>query len=184
MPRKSTVETGLSKEDKEALGKLIASGKWTLDGLLEWLGEKGYGISRSALHRHVKKVEKVAARLRESRQVTEALVSELGDAATQGKQGRLLVEMARSIVFDMLMKLQDGDGDDELTVRDAAFLGKGLAEMGRALRFDQDFETKIREQIAGETMKRTEVALKKEGLKLDQAALDRIREEVYGIAGP
>lgn len=185
MPRKSTIETQLDDDDKGDLGKLIASGKWTLDGLLEWLGERGYEISRSALHRHVKKTERVAARLRESRAVTDALVAELGDAAAQGKQGRLLVEMTRSIVFDLLMKIQDAtdeSGAAQLDAKDVAMLGKGLAEMGRALRFDQDFETKIREQVAKEAAARTEKALAREGVTLDPDALRRIREEVYGIA--
>ncbi len=187
MPQKSSIETNLESEDKEALGKLVASGKWTLDGLLEWLGERGYEISRSALHRHVQKVEKVASRLRESRQVTEALVAELGDAAAQGQQGRLLVEISRSLVFDMLMKLQepgeDGESSPALSTKDVALLGKGLAEMGRALRFDQDFETKIREQIAVEERQKAASVAGKAAKKagISEAAIKEIEETVLGL---
>ena len=186
MPRKSTVETQLNDDDKGDLGKLIASGKWSLDGLLEWLGERGYEISRSALHRHVQKTERVAARLRESRAVTEALVAELGDAAAQGKQGRLLVEMTRSLVFDLLMKIQDaGDangGAPPLDSKDVAMLGKGLAALGRALRFDQDFETKIRESIVREVKAETAAIVDKVGKArgISRDTLDEMKKLLGG----
>lgn len=144
MPRKSTVTALLPPAELRDLNEMIGSGRYTLDGLVEWLAERGYTISRSALHRHGIDVRKVAEKLQQSREVTQALVSELGESAAQGQHGRLLVEMARSIVFDMLMKIQAAeDGAVPLTPMDVAMIGKGLAELSRSLRFDQDFETKI-----------------------------------------
>lgn len=151
MGRKSSLETALAAEDKAALGRLITSGKWTLNGLLEWLGERGYGISRSALGRHVQKTEKVAAKLRESRSVTEALVQQLGPDVTEGRQGRLLVEIARSLIFDFQMKMLEAeDGEAGMKPGDFFFIGKALKEMAQAARLDQDFETKIRETAKAE----------------------------------
>ena len=67
--------------------------------------------------------------------------------------------------------------------RDAAFLGKGLAEMGRALRFDQDFETKIREQIAAEERQKAAnvagKAAKKAGIS--EASRKEIEETILGL---
>lgn len=152
MGRKSSIKT-LPKETLARLNALIAEGNVTLEELTAWLEERGHKRSRSAVHRYAQEIERVQARLRQSREITEAVARELGDAATQGKQGRLLVEMTRGIVFDLLMKLQeasDAEGKAVLDPRDVAFLGKGLAELGRALRFDQDFEQKIRQAAARE----------------------------------
>ncbi len=140
---KPRIETDLSEADLAEFRRLLATGRLSIDALTLWLEGKGYEISRSAVGRYSKSFEQVAAKLRQSREVTEALVAELGDAAAQGKQGRLLVEMARSLVFDFLMKLQSEDA--EINSQDVMQLGKGLAELGRALRLDQDFEIKIRE---------------------------------------
>ncbi|MBE0529524.1 MAG: DUF3486 family protein [Rhodospirillales bacterium] len=187
MPRKSTVTALLPPADLRDLNEMIGSGRYTLDGLVEWLAERGFTLSRSALHRHGIDVRKVAEKLQQSREVTQALVAELGDAAAQGKQGRLLVEMARSIVFDLLMKLQTAEGDaPALTPMDVAMLGKGLAELGRALRYDQDFETKIREQVEKETKKavaaEVETVAKEKGLSAD--TVKAIKSRILGVKVP
>lgn len=192
MPRKSSVTAMLPPADLRDLNAMIGSGKYTLDELVEWLAERGYTLSRSALHRHGIDVRRVAEKLQQSREVTQALVAELGDAAAQGQQGRLLVEMARSIVFDLLMKIQAAEGDDiPLTPMDVAMLGKGLAELGRALRFDQDFETKVREEALKKV--RTEAAGKLEAAEADAAeagerglSADRVaklRRDILGMSG-
>ncbi len=182
MGQKSSIETELSDEDRAALNKMIVSGKWTIMGLLEWLGERDYEISRSALGRHKRKVDRVAERMRQSREVTEALTKELGDSALQGKQGRLLVEMTRGLVFDLLDKIHDDDAEG-LAPQDVMMLGKGLAELGKALRLDQDFETKIREQVALEERNRAADvagdAVRAGGASDDDVAF--IRSEILGI---
>lgn len=185
MPVKSTIRT-LPKQVLERLNFLIGENALTVDALTEWLDAQGHPRSRSAVHRHAQKINQVAARLRESREVTDAVVAELGDAATQGKQGRLLVEMTRSLVFDLLVKLQPGEDDDgrpDLDAKDVAMLGKGLAELGRALRFDQDFEEKIRSRAEAEARaSAAEVAAgaaKEGGLSDDTVQL--IRSRILGL---
>ncbi|TCS62574.1 phage protein Gp27 family protein [Varunaivibrio sulfuroxidans] len=146
MGQKSTIQTGLEDDDRKALDGLIVSGKMTLMGLLEWLGERGYDISRSALHRHVKKVEKMGAKLRQSRAMTEALVKDLGPDITEGKQGRLLVEVLRSLVFDHLSaSMESMDDDGGLDTKDLSFLSKALKDLAGANKIDLDREMKIRE---------------------------------------
>ena len=133
--------------------------------------------------RYSQSFERVAARLRESRQITDAIATELGDAAIQGKQGRLLVEMTRTLVFDLLMKLQDEE--TELETKDVMMLGKGLSELGKALRHDQDYETKLREVIAEEERKKAadivEQAASKAGKGLSRSAVDAIKAEILGV---
>lgn len=191
MPRKSSVTAMLPPADLRDLNAMIGSGKHTLDDLVGWLSEHGYAISRSALHRHGRKVQEVAERMRQSREVTDAVMMELGDSAAQGKQGRLLVEMARTLVFDLLMKLQADDGADaKIDTKDVAFLGKGLADLGRALRLDQDFEMKVRDEAfkaakaeAAKKLKTAETEATEageKGLTADRVA--KLRREILGMS--
>lgn len=118
-------------------------------------------IGRTAAYEYQTEFDKVARKLRQSREITEALAKEIGDAAGQGKQGRLLVEMVRSLVFDLLIKLQDTDDGKAEAVdpKDIANLAKGLADLGRALRLDQDFEAKVREGMAKEAVAKLDKAV-------------------------
>src|SRR3546814_20676892 len=100
--------------------------------LVEWLDDEGHPRSRSAVHRHAKGMEKVQGKLRQAREMTEALTRELGAAAAQGKQGRLLVEMSRTLVFDLQMKIQDEEKGDGISTKAVAPLGKGLSAHCRA----------------------------------------------------
>lgn len=151
---KSRIETELSDDDLAEFRRLLGAGRLTIGALAAWLAGRGYEISRSAVGRYSQKFETVAAKLRQSRAVTEALVTELGDAAAQGKQGRLLVEMTRGVVFDLLTKLQTEEV--EIDTKDVQQLGKGLAELGRALRLDQDFELKVRQAALKEAAEKLE----------------------------
>lgn len=191
MAPKSKIETELSEDDLKDFRHLMATGRCSIDSLVGWLDKRGYEISRSSVGRYSQSFERVAARLRESRKITEAVTSELGEAAVQGKQGRLLVEMTRSLVFDLLMKLQPKEGEDGdevgISAKDVMMLGKGLADLGKALRQDQDFETKVREQIAAEEREKAaeivEQAASKAGKGLSRAAVDSIKAEILGVAG-
>lgn len=160
---------------------MLTDGGWTIADVVEYLSEAGHPKSKSAVGRYKLKLDRVAVRLRESREITDALVRDLGEASAQGKQGRLLVEMARSLVFDLLMKLQDEEA--ELDTKDVAFLGKGLAELGKALRLDQDFEDRIVERAAKEAREAAAAAVQETvgemGFDEEQAAF--IRAKILGV---
>lgn len=111
--------------------------------LAELLAPHDISVSRSSAHRYMVSHERAASRLRQSREMTAALAKELPDAALQGQQGRVLVEMARTFVFDLLAQVDEEGG--VLDPNSIANIGKGLAELARAARLDQDFETKVEE---------------------------------------
>ena len=104
MGRKSTLRR-LQPEIQAEINRILSEGRLTLDELLEHLRGIGVeGVSRSALGRQKQKIDKIAAKLRQSREMTEALVREIGPAVEEGQQGRLLVEVLRRLVFDHLEK--------------------------------------------------------------------------------
>ncbi|HEY9081331.1 phage protein Gp27 family protein [Magnetovibrio sp.] len=181
MGQKSKIETELEEEDRKALDQLIMSGKWTIDELLEWLGEKGYDtIRRSSLGRHKQNIEKLGAKLRESRVVTEALVKELGPDVAEGKHGRLLVEVLRNIAFDLMVN--DGDDFNEQSV---FFLAKALKDMASANKIDLDRELKIRESVAKEMVKKLDAAVEESSAEgepgLSPESIAKLRRDFLGV---
>ncbi len=109
--------------------------------LAELLAPHEISVSRSSAHRYMVNKEEGAEMLRQSREITMALAQEMSDSAVQGKQGRMLVEMARTLVHDMLVTFRrEGKTPDP---KEFAMIGKGLAEMARAARLDQDFEKRV-----------------------------------------
>ncbi|ANK79403.1 MAG: hypothetical protein TEF_00315 [Rhizobiales bacterium NRL2] len=149
--------------------------------LAELLAPHEISVSRSSAHRFMVNHERTASRLRQSREMTEALARELPDAAMQGKQGRLLVEMARTFVFDLLAQVDQEGG--VLDPKAIANIGKGLAELARAARLDQDFETKVEEARRNEreaSADKAEAAAKAQGLSAE--TVKGIRHAILGIA--
>jgi len=192
MPTPSRIQSELPDDLRKELDRIIATGKMGCTALTEWLNERGFDISKSSVDRHIQKVEAVAEKIRQSREITEAITQELGESSAQGKQGRLLVEMTRNLVFDLLMKLQmiedtvpdpDGNPIPVIGPKDVALLGKGLAELGRALRYDQDFEQKIREQVRAEEREKAAQAVEEVavqgGWNEEQVAF--IRARILGV---
>ena len=96
MGRKSSLRR-LPPEILREVNRLLSEGRATLAEILEHL--RGMGVetvSLSALGRQKQKIDKVAAKLRQSREIVDALVEKAGPSAAEGKQGRLLVQMLAS----------------------------------------------------------------------------------------
>lgn len=158
MGRRSSIEA-LPEEVLEHANQMIADG-CTIQDILDYLDEAGHERSKSAVGRHKQKVEKVAARLRRSREITKALAQEMGEASLEGKQGRLLVETIRSMVMDLLTKIDEAeDGRLDLDPKEFSFLAKAVKDLGQALRADQDFEDKIRARIEREAAEQAAAAV-------------------------
>lgn len=176
MPRRSTVEA-LPKDDLDALNRQLQDGKVTLDELIEWLEERGHEISRSALGRHKKKIDEVGEHLRRSRQMTEALVKEVGPQVADGAQGKLLVEILQTLTFDLLSSSLDGE--EKFDPENLMFLGRMMKDMASAQKIDADRVSKIEEAALKKAAARAGEAAKGKGLTGD--TVKAIRESVLGV---
>lgn len=158
MGRKSSLRR-LPPEILQEVNRILSEGRLTLDELLEHLRGMGVDtISRSALGRQKQRIDKVAAKLRQSREMTEALVREIGPSVVEGQQGRLLVQTLRDLVFDHLAaRVEEGDVDDPKALM---ALARTLKDMAQANRLDQDFESKVKERVEKEVVGKLEVAAK------------------------
>lgn len=181
MPKKSTIETELPEDVKQDLDQIIASGKWSITGVTEWLHEKGYEISRSAVGRHTKKIEAVAESYRKSRQMAEALTTQFGDQFTNSKQGEMLGGILRTLVFEcMTTTMEDGK---EVDPKNLAFLSKAIKDCASAMRLDQDYEKNVREAIAKEVRERAAETVSKVATEagLSKSVTDQIKKDILGI---
>lgn len=152
--------------------------------LAELLAPHEISVSRSSAHRYMVSKEEGAEMLRQSREITAALAQEMSDSKLQGQQGRMLVEMARTLVHDMLLTFRrDGKTPD---AKEFALIGKGLAEMARAARLDQDFEKRVedeRKKIEAEANRKAADSMEKvateAGLSAERVA--QIRRDFLGV---
>lgn len=177
MGRKSSLRR-LPPEILQEVNRLLSEGRFTLDELLEHL--RGMGVetvSRSALGRQKQRIDKVAAKLRQSREITASLVQELGVNSTEGEQGRLLVETLRGMIYDHLeARIVEGELGDP---KSFMALARTLKDMAQANRLDQDFEAKVRERVQKETVKAVEDSAREAGLSAE--TVEAIKSRILGI---
>lgn len=164
MARKSTVRR-LEPRIRQEVDRLLADGRHTLDQILEHLRALGAETpSRSALGRYAQNFEKVASRLRESRETARALAQELGPDSLEGEQGRILIESMRTLVFD-IMNIRLSSEDGKYDAKEIASLARSARELAQAMRMEQDFAKRIRE----EERKKVEAEMKARVGKLGSA---------------
>lgn len=175
MGRKSTLRR-LPPEIQTEINRILSEGRLTLDELLEHLRGIGVeGVSRAALGRQKQKIDKMAARLRQTREMTEALIREAGPSAAEGEQGRLLVRSLRGLMLNYLARIEDDDTDPKSFMA----IARSLKDMAQANRLDQDFETKVRERIQKETVKAVEESAKEAGLSAE--TVEAIKSRILGV---
>lgn len=182
MARPSTIQR-LPAEVRETIGRLREQGR-TIDEILGKLRELEVQVSRSALGRHVQRIDAVAEEIRKSRAVAEAIVQRFGEAP-ESKTARLNIELAHALV----MKCMVGEDGRAVTLapREAQFVADALYRLSRAAKDDVDREIKIRDKVRAEiaakasaTAKQAQAELKKAGLSAE--TIRRIETEILGIA--
>lgn len=180
MPRKSTIET-LPDDIRQRLNFLIGEGALDLDALTDWLDDQGYERSRSAVGRHAKKFKVMREKLNQSREMAKALAAEVGEDITSSKQGRMIVEILRTLVFEHLSKQMETG--QEADPQSFFFLAKAIKDIAGANRLDQDYENKVREGIAKEERERAAETVSKVVTEagLSKSVTDQIKKDILGM---
>ena len=102
-----------------------------------------------------------------------------GSSTAEGKQGRLLVQILRKLVYDHLEKNLLSEEDDGPDNEGFFFLAKAIKEMSQAARLEQDFETKIRDRVQKETVKAVESSAREAGLSAE--TVEAIKSRILGV---
>ncbi len=139
-------------------------------------------LSKSAVNRYALRMEEVGRRMREGREVADALIGKLG-SQPQGQIGNLVNEILRSLSFELSLKLTDGELDEE-SMPAAAGMLKDLAlttmRLEKAANLNVEREKEIRRQALEEAAEKVDKTARKAGVTPETIALIH---EALGIDG-
>ena len=138
----------LPPELREQLHSMLDAGV-PLEDITAHLKSMGADVSRSGLGRYKQQVDKVAARLRESRQMAEAIMDRMGADAATGKGGAALIQMLTTLTTDYMVRRIDAP-DAEMDVDALRALSRAIKDRAQAARATQDYDIKLREAARAE----------------------------------
>lgn len=152
----------------------------TLDEILEHLRELApeANISWSGLQRHVQSLEKVSEKIRRSREISEALVKQFGEAP-ESKTARLNIEMMHSVVMQLIAREGEGEGDVHLGPKESLFIADALAKLAAAQKLDTDNTLRIRKEVMKQAEQAVDKVAKEEGLSAEAVA--KLKSRFLGI---
>ncbi|MDD5391192.1 MAG: DUF3486 family protein [Gallionellaceae bacterium] len=167
---------------EELNARLISGGFNDYEGLSDWLKEKGFDISRSAVHRHGSELEaefqEAMADARRTRALAKA-ARESGDDTDDA-----MMSAASNIMQDNLLrvslKLKNAEGDLDETAKTLSLISRAFADVGRMDIQRQKWQQELRSKVAAK-MDALEGEAKAGKGKFDLETLKRVREELYGI---
>ncbi len=182
MARKSNIDR-MPQQIQAAIMRLREQG-CTLDEILAHLADlhSQITISRSALGRHVQKLDRMVERMKHSRVVAEALARELGED-TGTKAARVNIELLHSAIMQLFVKLEEDADIAGGNPEDVMMLCKALDHLARAQKTSVD--TIIAAEKRGEEKARREAAeavdsvAKSEGLS--KSTVDTIKAKIFGV---
>jgi len=155
---------------KELDKRLIDGGFAGYEALSEWLSEKGYEISKSALHRYGTEFEQRLAALKIATEQARAVVDAVGDE--EGSMNEALIRLIQQEAFNVLVKLNEEDKNAILPK-----LGIMVAKLSKAS-VDQK---KWVQELKKKTERAAENVEKKLTGVIEPETLKKIKEEIYGI---
>lgn len=172
MAPRSKVEQ-LPEETREALEqKLIKSGFANYEALSAWLGEQGFEISKSSLHRWGASFEDRVAALKIATQQAKAIVAASPDS--EGDMSEALMRLMQERLFAALV-----DIEVDPTKLNLGSLAKAIAPIARASIAQKKYAGEVRERMQAAAAA-LDAAAKTGGLSAETA--DEIRAKILGIA--
>lgn len=176
MPVRPKVEQLPEPVRAELEQRLIANAFSGYGGLVDWLAENGFEISRSSLHRWGERFEERVRAVKIATEQSRALVEASPDGA--GAMNEALMRLAQEKMFTLLVDLQV-DPDDI----DVAKLFKVIAEMSKSVvnqkRYAAEEAERAREQLRAEQHEALKSMQRKSGMSAETA--EQIRRDILGI---
>jgi hypothetical protein len=181
MARPSTIDR-LDPAIRDGIGRLREQGR-TIDEILAHLQLLEVDVSRSALGRHIQKIDEIGEHMRQSRAVAEALVANFGEQP-DNRLARLNIEMMHGVVMKLISSAVQ-EGGVALDAEQVLFVSRSLQSLAGAAKADDTRILIVRKELAQETKKAVEKVVEAVAAKGDtltgQEVLRKIREDVYGI---
>lgn len=177
MPPPSKVE--LLPEDlrREFESRLVRGAFSGYEALSDWLAEQGYEISKSVLHKHGQRLKRRLEAIKASTQAAQLLADTAPDEA--GALSSAVLALVQTEMFELLVNLQEADDAEDPGAR-VKLLGNAahaMADLARASLKQKEWAAGIKAKLdamLAETQRGEST--------LDIRTLQRIRQEVYGLA--
>ncbi len=178
MGRKSSIER-LPKPIRDRVATLIRDNRMTLDEIVgELRASFGEAPSRSAVHRYKQTIDEALAKQREMDGIAELWIREVKDQP-QGKMGRMVLELLRTVAMQSALNAQSKDHIDP---KELAHIARAFNMIESAGKREAENRAMLREELRQELL--AEQNQKLDGMaatgKITPEALAKIRAEVYG----
>jgi len=175
--------TGLPDDVRRWLERALTEQGFTGYGQLEALmAEKGYRISKSAIHRYGQKIERRFAAIKASTEAARLLTE--GAADDQDARSGAVIALVQTEMFESLINLQEAGEDDIGPAERMALLSKvarNIASLTQASVRLKKFQGEVREKIAAKLAELNAESSGGKGRSFDAETLRIVREEIYGI---
>lgn len=172
MPKRKAVDLLPELIRSDLNSRLIAGGFSGYEALSEWLQAKGFGISKSALHRYGTKFEERCQSLKLATDQAKAIVAESPD--DEGAMNEALIRLVQEKSFNLLMDLEIDPETIEFPK-----LVRAIADSSRASVGQKKYRAEVRKTTLDEAASAAHKAARKKGISEDTA--DFIRRQILGI---
>ncbi|WP_140921070.1 DUF3486 family protein [Limnobaculum xujianqingii] len=183
MARRSTIDK-LPAEVRHWLERALTDSNFSgYQELEELMQGKGYQISKSAIFRYGKKIEKRFATIKASTEAARLLTE--GASDDKDARSEAIIALVQSELFETLINLQEADEteDKEKRVNLLSTAAKNIATLTRASvnlkRYQADIRKEVREELLREQSANLDKEAKAQGL--DENAVQFWREKILGI---
>lgn len=184
MARRSTIDKlpeDVRRWLERALNESGFSGYTELETLLR---DRGYVISKSAIHRYGQKIERRFGAIRAATEAARMLTE--GASDDQDARSEAVIALIQTELFDSIVQLQEAE-EGEIDHKDRVALlskvAKNVATLSRASvnlkKYQADIRREAREELLREQAAALDKAAKAQGLGEDQIRF--WREKVLGI---
>jgi len=139
-------------------------------------------VSKSAVNRYAQRMEEIGAEIRESREMAEMWIGQLG-ATPQGVVGNFINETLRTLALDVSLIVKKGSNarNTPKTVKMLNTLALSMQRLEQAATINVKREGEIKKQVIQDAVKAVdEVAGRRKGGLSDEAA-NEIRRKILGI---
>jgi len=177
MGRKSTIDL-LPEAFKTALNALLRDPAVTqldaateVNRLLMQAGEEER-VSKSSVNRYAMRMDKIGAKLKQSREVSKMWIAELG-SQPQGQVGHLLNEVVRNLAFDTAIALSEEE--EPVPPKLIRELSIAIEKLEKAASENEKRTAQIRQQAREEAAEELTKELKNDGISEQvEASIKRI----------
>lgn len=162
---------------ERALSYQNFSGYEALEALMR---DKGYAVSKSAIHRYGQKIERRMAAIKASTEAAKLITESAGD--DQDARSEAVIALVQTEMFDSIIAIQEA-GDEELSPSERLGMmskaAKNIATLARASIAQKAYKATVQAKASDVAEKAAKLATKG-GLSAESVA--EIRRSILGIA--